>query len=93
MRSWRDWSWADGNFWDSGVQPHVELFSRGFLQKQQYLIKTDQGFFTIAGKVHSVLKGTPVATHLDGDHKETILVIGTGKHARAYKLDGPVITG
>ena len=21
MRSWRDWSWADGNFWDSGVQP------------------------------------------------------------------------
>ena len=71
----------------------VELFSRGFLQKQQYLIKTDQGFFTIAGKVHSVLKGTPVATHLDGDHKETILVIGTGKHARAYKLDGPVITG
>ena len=24
MRSWRDWSWADGNFWDSGVQPlHV----------------------------------------------------------------------
>ncbi|WP_146136076.1 hypothetical protein [Pseudomonas fluorescens] len=71
----------------------VELFSRGFFQKQQYLIKTDQGFFTIAGKVHSVLKGTPVATHLDGNHKETILVIGTGKHARAYKLDGPVITG
>ncbi|MQU03031.1 type IV conjugative transfer system protein TraL [Pseudomonas sp. FSL R10-2245] len=24
MRSWRDWSWADGNFWDSGVQPHVD---------------------------------------------------------------------
>ena len=23
MRSWRDWSWADGNFWDSGVQPQV----------------------------------------------------------------------
>lgn len=23
MRSWRDWSWADGNFWDSGVQPHL----------------------------------------------------------------------
>lgn len=25
MRSWRDWSWADGNFWDSGVQPRVLL--------------------------------------------------------------------
>lgn len=24
MRSWRDWSWADGNFWDSGVQPLLE---------------------------------------------------------------------
>lgn len=23
MRSWRDWSWADGNFWDSGVQPQA----------------------------------------------------------------------
>jgi hypothetical protein len=23
MRSWRDWSWADGNFWDSGVQPQI----------------------------------------------------------------------
>lgn len=23
MRSWRDWSWADGNFWDSGVQPLI----------------------------------------------------------------------
>ncbi|MFT0713280.1 hypothetical protein, partial [Pseudomonas aeruginosa] len=23
MRSWRDWSWADGNFWDSGVQPQL----------------------------------------------------------------------
>ena len=23
MRSWRDWSWADGNFWDSGVQPFM----------------------------------------------------------------------
>ncbi len=23
MRSWRDWSWADGNFWDSGVQPQT----------------------------------------------------------------------
>ena len=25
MRSWRDWSWADGNFWDSGVQPHTAI--------------------------------------------------------------------
>ena len=25
MRSWRDWSWADGNFWDSGVQPLQDL--------------------------------------------------------------------
>lgn len=27
MRSWRDWSWADGNFWDSGVQPQVDTCS------------------------------------------------------------------
>lgn len=27
MRSWRDWSWADGNFWDSGVQPQIEALT------------------------------------------------------------------
>ncbi len=27
MRSWRDWSWADGNFWDSGVQPQIRMFA------------------------------------------------------------------
>lgn len=29
MRSWRDWSWADGNFWDSGVQPQDVVFAAG----------------------------------------------------------------
>ncbi|WP_228392807.1 hypothetical protein, partial [Pseudomonas helleri] len=29
MRSWRDWSWADGNFWDSGVQPQVGKLKDG----------------------------------------------------------------
>lgn len=81
-----------------GVTPRgnivdVDIFNRGFFKKQQYLIKTDHGIFTISGKVHSVLIGTPVATHLDKDATESILVIGTGKHARAYKLDGPLITG
>lgn len=80
-----------------GVTPRgnivdIELFSRSIFEKQQYLIKTDQGFFTIAGKVHSVLKGTPVATHLDENNKESILVIGIGKHARSYRLNGPLIT-
>lgn len=80
-----------------GVTPRgnivdVELFTRRIFTKQKYLIKTDQGFFTISGKVHSILIGTPVATHLDKDQKESILVIGTGKHARAYKLDGPIHT-
>ena len=28
MRSWRDWSWADGNFWDSGVQPQQQVEER-----------------------------------------------------------------
>lgn len=27
MRSWRDWSWADGNFWDSGVQPQIAAYT------------------------------------------------------------------
>jgi len=25
MRSWRDWSWDDGNFWGSGLQPLDQL--------------------------------------------------------------------
>ena len=32
MRSWRDWSWADGNFWDSGVQPQFSRYRPGLLR-------------------------------------------------------------
>lgn len=78
-----------------GVTPRgsivdVELYKRRIFTKQKYLIKTDQGVFTISGKIHSILIGTPVATHLDKDQQESILVIGTGKHARAYKLESPI---
>lgn len=68
----------------------VELYTRHIFAKQKYLIKTEQGVFTISGKIHSILFGTPVATHRDIHNQETILVIGAGKHARAYKMDGPV---
>jgi len=35
MRSWRDWSWADGNFWDSGVQPQHADIGRGTLDQRR----------------------------------------------------------
>lgn len=78
-----------------GVTPRgnivdVELYTRRIFTTQKYLIKTDQGVFTISGKIHSILIGTPVATHLDKDQQESILVIGTGKHARPYKLESPI---
>jgi hypothetical protein len=47
MRSWRDWSWADGNFWDSGVQPlherqgvrgHIEISNGGPLGGGEFRI-------------------------------------------------------
>lgn len=51
MRSWRDWSWADGNFWDSGVQPQIAAYrdtlARGpkFLQSQGYVWKDLQALY------------------------------------------------
>jgi hypothetical protein len=30
MRSWRDWSWDDGNFWGSGLQPLYEDVNKPF---------------------------------------------------------------
>lgn len=40
MRSWRDWSWADGNFWDSGVQPQLVINlaeSHGYSDRLRHL--------------------------------------------------------
>ncbi|EPV3355630.1 hypothetical protein ACV3SJ_004660 [Pseudomonas aeruginosa] len=37
MRSWRDWSWADGNFWDSGVQPRT---AAGAFVSEQWSLAT-----------------------------------------------------
>lgn len=91
MRSWRDWSWADGNFWDSGVQPYVLdglLYHESDLRIEEHY--TDTAGFTdhVFALMH--LLGFRFAPRIR-DLGETKLYVPQG--VQAYPTLRPLIGG